>query len=67
MNQFLFFLIGMFFEQAVHLTFFNLFSFFNKLVQIFPSKPAAKAKIEPKITEEQITPDENQNSVRRRR
>lgn len=48
-------------------SYYVLFAHFFMKAYIFPSKPAAKAKIEPKITEEQITPDENQNSVRRRR
>jgi len=48
-------------------SYYLLFAHFFIKAYIFPSKPAAKAKVEPKITEERITPDENQNSVRRRR
>lgn len=48
-------------------SYYVLFAHFFIKAYIFPSKPAAKAKVEPKVTEERITPDENQNSVRRRR
>lgn len=49
-------------------SYYLLFAQFFIKAYIFPSKkPATKAKVEPKITEERITPDENQNSVRRRR
>jgi len=48
-------------------SYYLLFAQFFIKAYIFPSKPAAKAKVEPKVTEERITPDENQNSVRRRR
>jgi len=50
-------------------SYYLLFAHFFIKAYIFPSKRPApqKAKVEPKITEERITPDENQNSVRRRR
>lgn len=49
-------------------SYYLLFAQFFIKAYIFPSaRPAPKAKVEPKVTDERITPDENQNSVRRRR